>query len=474
MHSRSRYASTLIAATVLLLSFTWTAEAQGPQRAPNSGGEQVWLAKYNGPGNGLDAAHAVGVSPDNSAVYVTGGSTGDTSGLDYATGAFDAGTGARLWGARYNGPGNSDDVAVALGVSPDGSAVYVTGSSMGATTGQDYATIAYDAATGAVLWRARYNGAGNDADLANALSVSPDGSVVFITGASVGGSGSYGWDYATIAYDAATGARLWHTRYDGGGEAGSGDLAYALGVSPDGSAVFVTGARTEEGGATYFDYETIAYDALTGATLWRARYGLSGDDVAYALAVSPDSSTVLVTGYSQGHTGQDYATIAYDAATGGRLWGSRYLRRDDSVAYALAVSPDSSTAFVTGRIGEYGDANLATVAYDVATGDRIWAAEYAGPGGGEDVGFAVGVSPDGSAVFVTGSSVGVDSTNDVVTAAFDAGTGARLWISRYTGSANSSDIGHALAVSSDGSALFVTGESGVTGYSNYVTIAYRP
>jgi hypothetical protein len=470
---RSRTHFILVAATVLLVSLTWTARAEGPRSVPNARGDQLWLARYNGPGNGVDAAHDVGVSPDNSVVYVTGGSTGSTSGQDFATAAYDAATGARLWRARYNGSGNGDDVAVALGVSPDGSAVYVTGSSVGSTTGQDYATIAYDAATGAVLWRARYNGPGNDADLANALGVSPDGSAVFVTGAS-GGVGSTGYDYATIAYDAATGVRLWVARYDGGGSAGAGDLSYALGVSPDGSAVFVTGVVTEVGGATYFDYQTIAYDAVTGAPLWGARYGLSGDDVAYALAVSPDGSAVLVTGYSQGHTGQDYATIAYDAVTGARLWGSRFTRHDDDVAFALAVSPDSSTVFVTGRTGEYGDADYATVAYEVATGDPIWATGYAGPGDDEDVGFAVGVSPDGSRVFVTGESVGVDSTHDIATAAFDAGTGARLWSTRYSGPANSDDAAHALAVSSDGSALFITGESGPSGNSDYVTIAYQP
>ena len=53
--------------------------------------------------------------------------------------------GARLWVRRYNGPGNSmgnDDVARSVAVSPDGSAVYVTGYSQG-TISDEYATIAY-------------------------------------------------------------------------------------------------------------------------------------------------------------------------------------------------------------------------------------------------------------------------------------------------------------------------------------------
>ena len=60
---------------------------------------------------------------------------------------------------RYNGPGNGDDVAYALGVSPDGSKVFVTGRSTGSTSA-DYATVAYDASSGTQLWVKRYNGPG--------------------------------------------------------------------------------------------------------------------------------------------------------------------------------------------------------------------------------------------------------------------------------------------------------------------------
>jgi hypothetical protein len=49
------------------------------------------------------------------------------------------------------------------------------------------------------------------------------------------------------------GERLWGSRYKGGGQ----DEAYALAVSPDGSAVFVTGYRITGG----IDYATIAYEA---------------------------------------------------------------------------------------------------------------------------------------------------------------------------------------------------------------------
>jgi hypothetical protein len=67
-----------------------------------------------------------------------------------------AAPGAQLWAARYNGPGNYYDQATALGVSRDGSEVFVTGVvTEGDASTYDYATVAYDAATGDELWAKR-------------------------------------------------------------------------------------------------------------------------------------------------------------------------------------------------------------------------------------------------------------------------------------------------------------------------------
>src|SRR5581483_9849183 len=63
----------------------------------------------------------------------------------------------QLWASRYNGPGNNGDYAEALGVSPDGSEVFVAGSSTPRGSGPQATTVAYDAATGAELWVQRYN-----------------------------------------------------------------------------------------------------------------------------------------------------------------------------------------------------------------------------------------------------------------------------------------------------------------------------
>ena len=189
-------------------------------------GPQLWVSHYVGLGDAQ--ATAIAASPSGGTVFVTGDTTGSQTPADYATVAYDAATGAQLWASRYDGPGNGSDGTGAIAVSPDGTRVFVTGSSQGSGTSADYATIAYNAATGARLWVRRYNDSRNGEDFATALALSPDGRTALVTGSS--GSG-HREDFATIAYSAATGAELWIRRYDG--PASSFDVPHAMTVSLD-------------------------------------------------------------------------------------------------------------------------------------------------------------------------------------------------------------------------------------------------
>jgi hypothetical protein len=143
---------------------------------------ELWVGHYNGPGNGPDDADGLAVSPDGSRVFVTGTSaTGTTE--DWATVAYDATTGNQLWVKLLNGPGNANDAPQAAPVvSPDGSRIYVTGNM---TLGNGHfvmRTVAYNAADGSELWAASYQGPANIDDSARALALSSDDSRLFVTG----------------------------------------------------------------------------------------------------------------------------------------------------------------------------------------------------------------------------------------------------------------------------------------------------
>jgi PQQ-like domain len=430
-------------------------------------GSKLWVSRFNGPANSIDEAAAVGVSPDGSRVYVTG-STGPAGHEDYETIAYDAATGSRLWSGRYDGPVSGSDRAAALGVSPDGATVFVTGTSLGARYGLDEVTIAYDAATGSRLWVYRYTAGPTWDDYAAALDVGPEGTEVCVTGYASGGGGTI---YSTVCYDDATGTPLMAQLYYGeGGHA----KAIALAVSRDNSTVFVTGTDTAGGDS---NYTTFAYFPTSQGVRWVQTSDFGPVDSPDALDLSPDGSKVFVTGRSaRSGSNFDYATVAYDAATGAQLWVSRYNGPgdgDDSAA-ALAVSPDGSTVFVSGgSAGAASGQDYTTIAYDAATGARRWLKRYDGGVNGDDIASALGVSPDGSQVFVTGESAGSTSGDDYATVAYDSATGSRLWVKRYDGPPSGIDDAAALAIEPDGAKVFVTGRSEGTGSGfDYATIAY--
>jgi outer membrane protein assembly factor BamB len=418
------------------------------------------LAPSSSSASGDDDPWSLAVSSDGKRVFVTGRSGGaQLPGADYATIAYDSATGAKEWVGRYDGPRKAGDEAYSVAVSGDGTRVFVTGISHGGKkTSDDYATVAYRATTGKKLWVARYNGPASRRDYAYDIAVSSDGKKVFVTGGSVGG------DYldATVAYNAATGKRLWVARSEMGG---------SVAVSSDGQNVFVTGE----------DFNTVAYNAATGATVWFGRYEGPGEDYGdfddTTVAVSGDGTRVFVTGTSEGKTtGLDYATVAFDAATGARLWVARYDGPTSAeaelgdFASALAVSPDGTKVFVTGFSEDApAGADSATVAYDAATGTQLWVMRDA------DGGESLAVSADGTKVFVTGiNETAATIRGDFGTAAYDAATGVKLWAARYNGPGSNTDWGRSLAVSGDGMKVFVTGlsDGGATG-TDYATIAYN-
>ena len=337
-----------------------------PRLEPATPGAQLWASIYDAPGGSGDSANAVAVAPDSSIAFVTGwSSTGDENDPNYATVAYDTRTGAERWVAFYDAPEPqpSGDEPRAIAVAPDGSRVFVTGSSADQDGLGDFATVAYDASTGAEQWVSRYTGGGGSDDGATSIAVSPDGTRVLVAGQGTAG------DYITVAYDASSGAELWASRFDGGGEG-----AFAVTVGADGSAVYVTGGSVEY---ILQGFSTIAYNASTGAQLWVQR---GGPGVLYDVGVSPDGSQVFVTGYVEqsGHR-NDYVTIAYRSSSGIQQWRRQYDGPDHNFdeAAALDVAPDGSALYVTGRsksLLTYSD--YATMAYSAKTGARLWVSLY--------------------------------------------------------------------------------------------------
>lgn len=334
------------------------------------------------------------VSPDGLLVFV---SYAETKTGPVVTRAYRAADLGDEWNRSYNGPMQGLEGPMELAVSPDGARLFVAGTTQGAT-GLSFLTLSYRA-NGTDPWVQVHDGDLGEGiyEVGIDLAVSPDSQHVYAAGWTSTGILNNRTDYLTIAYG-ADGAPEWQRLHNGGGY---GDLGHAVAVNPDGRTVYVSGGSDDLRSLHQrLDYTTLAYKALEqGADHWGAPAiynGLDhggfvshpghGIDRALEMAATPDGSGLVLTGCSMGPGGNyDYATVAYEA-DGTERWSRRYNSTanpgDDTPWHrGLALSPDGSKAFVTGRSdgGVERGTDMATLAYEVGNGTLRWEAREDAP-----------------------------------------------------------------------------------------------
>ena len=445
---------------VLVLAVGMSILCQGLASADEPGA-RLWVSRFKAAPS-FTGRNGIAASPDGSQIFVTAFGPGP-GGRDFLTNAYDAATGEEIWGSAYGAPGaGGEDRPSGVAVSPSDSVVFVTGGSKGGGT-FDYATIAYDTVDGHVIWKERFDEGLYDS--ATALAVSPDGAYVFVTGASK--KRGQRIDYLTVAYDASTGRVTWHRRLNSGDGL---DLPSGLAVSPDGSSVVVTGTVHADRMAA--DFATIAYDSTTGTTLWKKRFdGPQGySDSAADLVMSPSGEAVFVIGTSQERIAEGIATVGYAMADGEVLWTKLFIGEGEITSPAsVAVNPDGSSVYVTGSTFR-NTLDYVTIAYGAADGSRAWTKHFDGRMDAIDDAAANAVSPDGSTVYVAGTSENDRGGADYLTVAFDSGTGSKVWAERY----GPRDAGAAALIAGPtGSSVFVTGDMWDRKFQSHITtVAY--
>jgi hypothetical protein len=359
-------------------------------------GNQLWLARYDGPGGDDDVAQAIAVDGYGN-VYVTGKSYNSLhEDYAYATIKYDS-DGNELWVARYDGAGVEDDDGRAIAIDGSGN-VYVTGSS-----GGDYATIKYDS-DGNQFWAARYEGSAGSDDGAVAVALDNSGNI-YVAGTSQG-------DYATLKYD-NDGDQLWAVRYYGsGGDDAARDMAL-----DDAGNVYVTG-KSYSCDWRHYEYATVKYDS-GGNQVWAAGCHSEECGEGEPVCVAVDGSgNVYVTGrsyYNRKHL-YGYATVKYDS-NGNRCWVARYdgaAGGRESWPFDMALD-GSGNIYVTGDSYNGSGVNYAyvTLKYN-SDGNEVWVAYYNGPADGWDQAVALAVDALGN-VYVTGKSDGGTSCRDFLT-----------------------------------------------------------
>jgi len=401
-----------------------------------------WVSRYNGTGNGNDSATSIAVD-DSGNVYVTGNSAGIGTGTDCVTIKYNS-AGVQQWVQRYNGTGNSSDVALSIGVDGLGN-VYVAGSSVGNGTGWDFLAIKYNSA-GVQQWVQRYNGPANSTD--QALSAAIDGmGNVHLTG--------YGRDtsiyfcfYLTIKYNSA-GVLQWVST--NGYLPGYWTKSRFIALDYSGN-VYVTG-ETGDGPnwGDWSDWLTVKYNPV-GDQVWRIQQDgplsyQNSEDYAYSVGVDY-SGNVYVSGHCHEWEWPFHSydfTISYSSGGGYNYdWSNLFL------------------SFAADNLGNMYAINSGTTAkLRVLYPGPIWSKPFGGT-------CKAIVSDSSNNVHVTGSMSG-----DYGTIKYNS-SGVQQWVNTYNGSGNGSDVASSIAADNSGN-VYVTGNSAGSGTGNdYATIKYSP
>jgi PKD repeat protein len=188
--------------------------------------------------------------------------------------------GVLMWSQVISTGFVANDVATSLALGPDGADVVLTGNIVGGAT---WITAAYNTVTGGRRWLV------TAAEGLAARDVVVDATRVYVTGQGVTGAGTPALAYwlTVVAYDRATGARLWRRDVK---PADAGDAAgLRMALAPDGSLV-VTGQANRG----FLDWYTVAFEN-NGALRWQAVRdgGLNTNEIPAAVLVLPDGTTVV-------------------------------------------------------------------------------------------------------------------------------------------------------------------------------------
>ncbi|MCC6182505.1 MAG: T9SS type A sorting domain-containing protein [Bacteroidia bacterium] len=246
-------------------------------------GNQLWVKRFNGVGNGNDIANALVVNSSGE-VFVTGKTTIAGGTTNYVTIKLNS-AGVQQWVHTFNGTGNSNDESVAIDFSSTGR-LFITGTSRNATGNDDITTIRINPNNGNQMWAKTISGTatGND----RAYSLLSDGNDVVTVGSLKNIATND--DYVTLKHNGNNGNTIWQKNYDNGNS-----INAATSICKDASNNYVVTGTALVG--TLHEYHTIMYNN-SGVQQWVSENetNIQYPSVTPKIAVDPIANHFYVCG----------------------------------------------------------------------------------------------------------------------------------------------------------------------------------
>jgi len=415
-------------------------------------GYEEWAREYNGPGDENDMLLDIEVDLDGN-VYVTGHSYGSGTDRDYCTIKYD-GSGNEVWVARYDGPANDTDTAIDMALDSDGY-IYVTGCSKNVYGDYDSCTIKYDS-QGNEVWVKRYDCQAGGDNVTSSIAIDNQ-NYIYVAGYETDIDGN--WDYCLIKYD-SYGNLVWIRNYEGANcvddlELDEEGYIYVTGYlfiedewnvdyctikyDSDGNDIWVStydgptndfdrpyaGVEVDSEGNVYVsgksygyqssDFCTVKYDS-EGNELWVDRYGDMYEDYPYDMVLDSEGFVYVTGRLGIKWADDDICTLKYDS-DGNLVWDAIH-NSEGYNDYAMGVTLDGyGNIYVTGvcDIPEEGS-DACTIKYN-ENGEEMWVAMYDGEETDND--------------FDSGHCIALDSENNIYVGGMCNGYGEFIIVGDY-------------------------------------------
>lgn len=413
---------------------------------------QRWAARNNGSGNNVDAVADMMIDNPGNA-YVCGSTfRSQTGSSDITLVKYDS-AGAQLWAAVYNGPVSGNDFAASM-VQDNSGSTYIVGRSQSAN-GFDMVTLKFSS-TGSLVWERRIDGAAHLDDGGRDITMDAAGNICVTGDVDLGFLGESN-NIVVAKYDPS--GNLAFTIYSYNFSGSAIDIPYSI-TTDAANNIYVTGTWGSDNGLGGINSQITTISlSPTGTLRWVKQYGDAINLPNEAYDVKCDfAGNVIITGKVQSTSNGQYqaATIKYNSANGNIIWANRFTAAGslEDITKRIAID-DSNNVYVTGYNYRTTNRDQAVLKY-TPSGSLGWGVVYNHPTyNGADEGQDIIVR--GRWIYTAGWVSG-PTQKDYLIMKFDRYTGEELWGRSYFGPSPGDDGAFRIGLDASQN-VYVTGNS---------------